>query len=422
MKNKKNYLLQDIVFSNNKKTQNNIFTKNINNKLKLTPFNTRKSSVGSTKYLPASSKEWKNNVYYFNNNLIRNFPTYDIIVDKLIRGYFNLYFNNKFLLTKYIPNTLKRLSLNRIYVSKANIKHTSHKAIITIYVFNREEIYLLKKINELKLKFIKIFYFFMNSVIIYKNITINFYKNLFVDSFYEELILFRKYKLMLSLNQYKFKVLFLHKLSKLISKLYNKKVEFNIIKLKTITLNTDILTEILALKVKNKKASLNLVLKFFLTKAIIPVVNKLREKSPLIKNINSNLLQNRYKNSSLNTILIKSNVNETIKKLYNDYDFENENLEIDYINVKDKVFNSIKYKNIGGIRLEVKGRLTRRYRADRAIHRVKWKGGLRNIDSSYKKLSSVKLIGYKNPNVEYSAHKSKRRIGAFAVKGWIGGK
>jgi hypothetical protein len=77
---------------------------------------------------------------------------------------------------------------------------------------------------------------------------------------------------------------------------------------------------------------------------------------------------------------------------------------------------------MGGIRLEIKGRLTRRYRADRAVFKVKWKGGLKNIDSSYKGLSSVNMRGFVKPNVEYSIYTSKRRIGAFAVKGWISGK
>ena len=31
----------------------------------------------------------------------------------------------------------KRLSLSKIYVSKAEVKHTSSKAIITIYTYNK---------------------------------------------------------------------------------------------------------------------------------------------------------------------------------------------------------------------------------------------------------------------------------------------
>jgi hypothetical protein len=77
---------------------------------------------------------------------------------------------------------------------------------------------------------------------------------------------------------------------------------------------------------------------------------------------------------------------------------------------------------MGGIRLEVKGRLTKRYRADRAIYKLKWKGGLKNIDSSFKGLSTVVYRGFFKPSVTYGLSKSKRRIGAFAVKGWISGK
>ena len=90
--------------------------------------------------------------------------------------------------------------------------------------------------------------------------------------------------------------------------------------------------------------------------------------------------------------------------------------------VKTSMFNSIRYKNMGGIRLEIRGRLTRRYRADRALYKLKWKGGLKNFESSFNKLSSVLYRGYLKPNVTYSIANSKRRIGAFAVKGWISGK
>ena len=63
-----------------------------------------------------------------------------------------------------------------------------------------------------------------------------------------KLKLIRKYKLRFSLNKYKFKNIFLNKLSKLISMYYNKKVEFNIVKLRSVVFNTDIFTDILKLK------------------------------------------------------------------------------------------------------------------------------------------------------------------------------
>lgn len=72
---------------------------------------------------------------------------------------------------------------------------------------------------------------------------------------------------------------------------------------------------------------------------------------------------------------------------------------------------------MGGIRMEVRGRLTPRYRADRSVFKLKWKGGLKNIDSSYKGLPVRKSRGHLNPNVGYSIFSSKRRVGSFAVKG-----
>ena len=77
---------------------------------------------------------------------------------------------------------------------------------------------------------------------------------------------------------------------------------------------------------------------------------------------------------------------------------------------------------MGDDRLIDKRRLTKRYRADRAIYKLIWKGGLRNIDASYKEMSTVIYRGYVKPNLTYSLAKSKRRIGSFAVKGWISGK
>jgi hypothetical protein len=77
---------------------------------------------------------------------------------------------------------------------------------------------------------------------------------------------------------------------------------------------------------------------------------------------------------------------------------------------------------MGGVRIEVKGRLSRRNRADRSTFKVKWKGGLKNIYSSYKGLPVSKLRGYINPNVEQAMVVSKRRVGAFAIKGWVSGK
>jgi hypothetical protein len=77
---------------------------------------------------------------------------------------------------------------------------------------------------------------------------------------------------------------------------------------------------------------------------------------------------------------------------------------------------------LAGVRIEAKGRLTRRFTASRSVFKMKWKGGLKNVDSSFKGLSAVMLRGHVKSNVQYSNVNSKNRNGAFGVKGWVGNK
>jgi hypothetical protein len=65
--------------------------------VKLTPFKVHKKIVGETSYLPAVSKEWKNSVYTYNSNTTKNYPAYNLNINTLIKGYFNMYFKNKFM-------------------------------------------------------------------------------------------------------------------------------------------------------------------------------------------------------------------------------------------------------------------------------------------------------------------------------------
>ena len=413
----------------NSKTKNLIylFSKYIKNNHKIIPSKVKISDVGNTKYFPPVSKEWKNSIYVFNPNNLKNFPVYDININSLIKNFFNLQFNYKFLLKKYKSYRLRSASFNKIYASKAEIKHTNNKAILTVYVYNREKISLLKKIrllnksfyNEVKLLIsenqkILGFYNSEDSNIIYnKSIKALLDKNLKV---------LRKYKLRLSLNKYKFEEKLLYKLKNFIIKYYNKKVEFNIVNIRSVVFHTDFFTKIVTSKLINRKAHILATMDNILNKVVLPKVNRIVEKSLVKKSLN--LLENKYKYLNLSFIL-NNNLSELLNSLYYnlivDY-YNNNNLNKDYFKIYEIIFNSINYKNMAGIRLEAKGRLTKRYRADRATFKVRWKGGLKNIDSSYKGLSSVNMRGYVKPNLDYSIFTSKRRIGAFAVKGWISGK
>ena len=112
---------------------------------------------------------------------------------------------------------------------------------------------------------------------------------------------------------------------------------------------------------------------FILNKAKLPKINRIKEKSSLLKVINWNLLENKYENLNLNSMIIYS-LDNWLKESYNYYIYNNSTMKI-----YNNIFHSINYKNLSGIRLEIKGRLTKRYRADRALFKLRWKGGLKNI-------------------------------------------
>ena len=452
----------------NKKTNNlYIFNQFKNNKNKLVPFNINNNDMGEIKYFPPVAKEWKNNICAFNFNNLKNLSLYDKHINSLITAYFNLYLKHR--LDKKRLRRKRRLhllSMNKVFTSKAEIKHNSNKILITLYAYDREKRVLLKKIKKLKktsLVLKAIFKIFKNVnllmlktlkrkinkkifkarvfvfgkknllknnllrknihkqfIILKKEREIKLFNNVyFLKKLQKKLFSFKRLKLRLNINKLKFEEMFLSKLNGLISQLYNKKAEFNIVKLKSIVFNTDLFAKILTLKIKRKKKSARVLrwMKFALNKAKLPKVNRIIEKSTPVKTVDFNLLENKYKDLHLQSIINENNLDEILNQIYPSIILNN-----NYNNVSNIIFNKIKYKNMGGIRIEVKGRLTKRYRADRSVFKLLWKGGLKNIDSSYKRLSSAIMRGSIKSNVEYSIFTSKRRIGAFAVKGWISGK
>jgi predicted transcriptional regulator len=196
---------------------------------------------------------------------------------------------------------------------------------------------------------------------------------------YRILGIIRRYRLRLSLNKYKFEEIFLYRLSKLISKYYGKKVEFNIVNLKSIALNGDIFTEILTKKIKKERSNPTRSLNTLLSKVMLPKVNRVIEKGRIENTLDLDLIDNKYKNLNVSSILhynnsLNNNLNELLYNIYYD-STDNEESKLTILSnqdsIRDILLDNIKYKNIGGARLSVKGRLTRRYRADRAIFKLK---------------------------------------------------
>ena len=94
---------------------------------------------------------------------------------------------------------------------------------------------------------------------IFTNKTNNFYaynypnyynfKNIVEKRYLENLY---KLQYLLKFNSVKFEKPFILKLTQIVEELYNKKVEFNIVNLKKVYLNSDIFTQAIVLKLKNK--------------------------------------------------------------------------------------------------------------------------------------------------------------------------
>lgn len=506
---------------NNKHTQNIkpfIFTKKINDKYKVIPLNITTNTSGPTRHFPPATKEWFNSIYAFNSNSIKNLSIADKNLIRLIKSYFNLYFNNSILKSKRIATRFRRLAVKKIFISKAELKHTNSKVVVTLYVYNEERRILIRKIKRLeailfplsinsgflikqeknsngnkilsikdKLNIIKTqedtvslmswlhglksylieqikleennllitkktkllrekrliienlnkdLVKIVNIIGICENDSVinKYYETIYKDFLYKthlekEINIIAYYKLLLNLNKYKFENKFISKLKPLIAKLYNKEVEFNIVNLKTLYLNSDIFTEAISLKLKNRNNRLLQVLRSSLSMVKLPKVNRIREqynkiniKELWVNKINSlnvNLLNSEYYSKDiLNKLLLDlfNNSSYIINKENNKDTINNGNLLLNFI------LNLLKHKNMAGARLEAKGRLTRRFTASRSVFKIKWKGSLKNIDSSYRGLSSVMLRGHAKSNVQYSLVNSKTRNGSFGLKGWISSK
>nr|YP_010164137.1 ribosomal protein S3 [Metarhizium album]QRK27463.1 ribosomal protein S3 [Metarhizium album] len=438
-----------------------IFTNNLKNNSKTVALKNKVGDIGKIKYLPSFSKEWKNVVYSYNKNNLKNIPMNDININKIIQSYFNLYFkDHKYIGSKkFILLKRRRIFLRRIYVSNAEIKHTNNKAIITLFTINREKKLLKKKylkinkkisknlikryfllyksnINKIyeilskhknkyafisdnisKKRFLKYKLEYLNQFIILKNLYLKKIWSVIINRYWKTYLkLLRKYDLMYSLSQYKLNnQILLPKLSNILNKIIGKKIEYNIINLKSIAYNTDLFTQALALKLK--KTRMNHIKSMFsiLNRAYLPKINSIKERTLVKGQNNVDLFLDKYKDLKIiSNLKTNDNLDVLLSTIYETSSSKKE--------IHNTIYNSIGYKNMSGIRLEVKGRLTKRYRADRSIYSLKWKGGLKNIDSSFKRLSSVLFRGNSKSNVSYSLTKSKRRIGAFAVKGWISGK
>jgi len=252
------------------------------------------------------------------------------------------------------------------------------------------------------------------------NYETKYYKN-FIQKSYSKEMLYLYYIQMLSFNNNKFKNWFLLGLKEIISKIYHKKVEFNFVNLKYLHLNSDIFSESIAIKLRKRQNRLLSVLKKALKLVKLPSLNKL---SFYDKKVHKKFI-NKYKTLNLNTFISMLSKDKDVLQglLYKIFPnmgkTKSSNLSQKKTSLLKNVLNSIKHKAVYGVRLEATGRLSRRLTASRSVFKLKYKGSLKNIDSSYKNLSSVMLRGNTKSNIQYTKISSKTRNGSFGLKGWV---
>ena len=525
-------------------------------------FNKKESSIKTLRYInndtgkmrhfTPAAQEWFNSIYSYNQNYTKLLPIADKNLMNLLKSYFNFYINHKILNTKRIANRYRKLSANKVFVGKGELKHTNEKVIITSYVYNVEQLYLksltkkfarslyypnkeLKKyvsidrngkeiitynrpftlkeylnlpdhrtwhknfcftlfwkeyikligIKKLKdeekkekklkgekkknlIKFIdktKLIFLEAFSDYIYNETTfqhlfnpllkfvekkeenikkllkfeVQIIKNkLFFDDFdkymsmakYNYLKTFKRSIYLLMINKAKFEKPFIWELTRLVKNIYNKEVEFNIINLNKMHLNSDIYTQAVTLKLRNRDNKLFRVLTSCLSKVKLPNVSRISEKYN--KSNRDEYLINKIRNAYINSMFNDNISVDPLNNLLSSFFSTTDNLEIEIkkrssiikrpISLYRYIIRSLKHLKLAGIRIEAKGRLTRRFTASKSVFKVRWKGGLKNVDSSFKGLSAIMLRGDCKSNVQYSILSSKNRNGAFGVKGWVSSK
>lgn len=274
-------------------------------------------------------------------------------------------------------NTMDQITYSEIYYSVAIFfldKVTSYLEVLIEYYKYLTKLVELKVLNdhEKLLIFIKK----ANSFYPYEYPKANSYMQIADDTYKTTL---HRLRYLLKFNNVKFEKPFIVKLRRLVENLYNKKIEFNIVNLKKMHLNSDIFTQAIILKLKRKKSSIFRVLRSSLSKVKIPSVNRLSEKyNNSNKNENlANFIKNTYINKMLSNDITRI---DPLNNLLLNYFPSVDQLKIEEkrfpdikrnISLKNYIFRSLKHFNLAGVRVEAKGRLSKRFTAARSVFKLK---------------------------------------------------
>jgi hypothetical protein len=347
--------------------------------------------------------------------------------------------------------------MRKLFISNSTIKYNLNKTIISFYTYNKEKYYFINNIQKLNYifnnnniynitntnyiyKYIKNKSFFiinnLNKIIRNKNINLkglyNFIglnkfiltstdkifknKNLFLININEKILkekmkkifLYKYYVSILYINNYKFNVVNMMGIKNILKNIYGNKIIFNIINLKYFYLNNDIFAEIISRKLRDRNKRILKVIR----KAIMSI--NVFGVHPLFL-----IKWDKYVDTLYSRIVLSNNKSMKMRFLNEDTSILNNEDTVNIIETEEhnnNYINYIKNKHVIGVRLEGKGRLTKRLTASRSLLKSKYKGGLKNVVSSYQSLSSNVNRNYIKSNIQYVNKNSKTRNGSFGLK------
>jgi hypothetical protein len=141
--------------------------------------------------------------------------------------------------------------------------------------------------------------------------------------------------------------------------------------------NSDIFTQAVSLKLKNRDNKLYRVLRASLRKLKLRNVRRLTRQRKGDKN---EYLINKIRNDNINS-MFKYNIKDPLNNLLLEYFPLKNNLKIKfvkllkkmerYVNLSNYVIFNLKHRKMAGVRVEAKGRLTRRFTASRSVFKMK---------------------------------------------------
>jgi hypothetical protein len=369
----------------------------------------------NTIYYPLASKEWSTSIYSYNKSYSKPLISLDAVVNKLFKSYCNMLEDKIKILFKRRRDNKIRYSADKIYVSRAELDHTNTDISMTFYLYNKKKVSIEQIIRKFItwIKFIKVgkkkipnhdnrllhnlknhyftfykwnitFFKTINSVL--KYLAVNFIKNYhnipgYTIWWLKKILIWQNnfftFTKKLNFNKATFNDIYVKwrnlGIYCLVEKSYNKKVQMELVELKSIDLNSDVFSSAVALKLRDRKNKVVRILR----KAILQMV-----RIP-----------------DLHTLITLDDNMETMDK--------------------NNITKTIKQQVVSGVRFEASGRLTRRLTAMRAVFKYRYAGSLKNIRSSFNGKPSTMLRGYVKSNSQYTLINSKTRNGTFGLKGWV---